>query len=141
MVNNLRLLINKYQVFLKYFISAGIAFALDLTLFNIFNRLLSSLINDKSIIIATIMARVISSFINYLTNRNKVFGKEKNKLTDKKTLIYYYLLVVIQLCVSALSVFVIHKFIKIEPTIIKVPVDVVIFIVNFFVQKNIIFKE
>lgn len=140
MINKIKSLINRYKVFLKYFISAGIAFALDLILFSIFNRLFLFL-DDKSIIIATIIARVISSFINYLMNRNKVFGTNKAKLTDNKTLTYYYLLVVIQLSISALSVFIIHKFIKIDPTIIKIPVDIVIFIVNYFVQKNIIFKE
>ena len=42
--------------------------------------------------------------------------------------------------VSAFSVWIIHDVINIEATLIKVLVDVVIFIVNYFIQKKYIFK-
>lgn len=132
--------IKDLKVFIMYLISAGISFALDLMLFTLFSRILNLTIGDYSILVATIIARFISSFINYLLNRNKVFKNKKADLYDSNTLIKYYFLVVINLCISAILVYLIHKVILINPTIIKIPVDVVLFIINFFVQKYFIFK-
>ncbi|MFA5602253.1 MAG: GtrA family protein [Bacilli bacterium] len=133
--------IKRYGTFIKYTISAGIAFTIDLSFFTLFNRLLNGVMGSSSILISTLLARIISSFINYLINRNTVFGSNNKGKIDNNTLIKYYSLVVIQLCISALSVYIIHMFIKIDATIIKVPVDIIIFIINYFIQKHIIFKE
>ena len=133
-------LFNKYKVFLKYIISAFISFALDLILFSLFSLLLKKGIGDKSIFIATIMARVISSLVNYFINRNKVFKKNENKM-DAKTLIKYYLLVIIQMFVSATVVTSIYKSVHIYETLIKIPVEIVLFMVNYFVQKKFIFND
>lgn len=134
-------LLEKYKTFIKYIISAGISFGLDLGLFVLFSKLLGLVIGDTAIIVGTILARIISSLINYLLNKNKVFNYDNNKGVDKKTLIKYYILVVIQMLVSAFSVWIIHNVINIEATLIKMLVDVVIFIVNYFVQKKYIFKK
>ena len=72
-MNNIIKLIKQYQTFIKYMISAGISFILDLGLFTLFNILLKTNLSSKSILVATILARAISSFINYLLNRNRVF--------------------------------------------------------------------
>ena len=68
-------LINRYTTFIKYIFSAGISFALDISLFTLFAYLLKFLIGSYAIIVATIFARIISSFINYHLNRNRVFKK------------------------------------------------------------------
>ena len=134
-------LIKKYKTFIKYVISAGISFVLDLALFTIFSKLLGLVIGDIAIIVGTILARIISSLINYFLNKNKVFEHGNNKVMDKETLIKYYILVVIQMGVSAFSVWIIHKVINIDATIIKVFVDAIIFVVNYFIQKLFIFKK
>ena len=81
------------------------------------------------------MARVISSLVNYFINRNKVFKNNENKM-DVKTLIRYYLLVIIQMLVSATVVTSIYKSVHIYETLIKIPVEIVLFMVNYFVQKK-----
>lgn len=123
---------------LKYFFSAGFSFGLDLFLFTVFAFLLTNILDEESIIIATIIARSISSLVNYYLNRNTVFNMSDSKF-DKKTLIKYYILVLIQMFVSAQSVYFIHKIITINPTFIKIPVDVFLFVINYFIQKNYIF--
>ena len=60
-------LINKYQTFIKYIISAGISYAIDLFAFTIFCFVFKT--QEAYILIATILARVISSFINFLINK------------------------------------------------------------------------
>lgn len=124
---------------LKYLFSAGSSFFLDLLLFTIFKYLLSMImqVEDTIIIfIATAMARVLSSFYNYIINSRFVF---KNK--DKKTIIGYYLLVIAQMIISATVVSIIDKLLNVNTTIIKFFIDIIIFIVNYIIQKEIIFKK
>lgn len=128
--------INKYQTFLKYLFVAIISFIIDITFFNIFLFIFKT--NLNKIIYATICARIISSYINYLLNKNKVFNSKEKYL---KTLIKYYSLVVIQMLVSAFLVNNIYNIITINPTLIKIPVEFTIFIVNYLIQKIYIFKR
>lgn len=130
-------LINKYMVFIKYIISAGISFGLDILLFTIFNILFKN-ISSFSIIIATILARVISSCINFLINKNVVFNFKNNNIT---ILIKYFGLVITQMFVSSFSVFYLYKLTSFNETIIKIFVDIVLFVINFFVQKKFIFND
>lgn len=134
-------ILKKYYTFVKYIISAVLSFLLDLGLFTLLSRLFCMIIGDLAIIIGTIIARIISSLFNYLLNKNKVFKCNTSGALDKDTLIKYYMLVLIQMLVSAFSVWIIHKVINIDASIIKILVDGIIFIVNYFVQKKYIFKK
>ena len=127
--------INKEEIvrIIKYLFSAGSSFILDNILFNIFIFFVGS--GVVSIYICTTLERVISSIYNYLINSRIVF---KNK--DKKTIIGYFVLVVIQMIVSASLVSLIDKFISVNTGIIKVVVDIIIFVVNDINQKEVIFK-
>ena len=127
--------INKEEIvrIIKYLFSAGSSFILDNILFNIFIFFVGP--GVVSIYICTTLARVISSVYNYLINSRIVF---KNK--DKKTIIGYFVLVVIQMIVSATLVSLIDKFISVNTGIIKVVVDIIIFVVNYIIQKEVIFK-
>ena len=131
-------IIKNNLTFIKYFISAGLSFAIDLLFFTIFEIFFKNI--KYHIYISTALARIISSFFNYLLNRNIVFDKKDGNI-DKKSLTGYYLLVVIQLFVSATLVSILCSIIDINSTLVKIPVDVAIFIVNYFIQKKIIFKK
>ena len=123
-------LIKKYETFIKYVFVAGISFLIDIGLFTIFNYLFNT------IILSTVLARIISSFINFLLNKEKVF-----KGGDKLSIIKYYLLVVVQMFVSAFSVKFLCILIPVHPTIIKVPVECILFICNYTIQKLFIFRK
>jgi len=115
---------------IKYIFSSGTSFLLDLLLFSIFNFFIDN------IILATVMARVLSSLYNYFMNSRIVF-----KNYTKSSIYKYYLLVVIQMFISAFLVSGISLVFKnINDTIIKFFVDIIIFIVNYFIQKEVIFK-
>ena len=118
---------------IKYLFSAGSSFILDNVLFNIFIFFIGP--GVISIYICTTLARIISSIYNYFINSRVVF---KNK--DKKTIIGYFILVVVQMIVSATLVSLIDKYISIATGIIKFVVDIVIFVVNYIIQKEVIFK-
>lgn len=130
----MKLKINK--TFILYIFSAGSSFVLDLLLFTIFNVCLGNIIGTFSIILATIFARILSSLYNFAINSKVVFKKN-----SKKMFLQYYLLVVIQMCVSGFLVFIINTFIiNVFATVIKFFVDVTLFIINYFIQKEVIFK-
>lgn len=133
MINKIKELIKKYSMFIKYIIVAGISFGIDISLFTIFNTVIGI-----KIIAATVGARIISSFINYLLNKDKVFKSEEN---TKSTIIKYYILVVIQMFTSAFLVNTLCNFIHINPTFIKIPVEFILFICNYLIQKLFIFNK
>lgn len=124
--------IQKYNVLIKYLLVAILSFILDIFLFNIFNHLW------LNIILATILARIISSTFNFLLNRNKVF---KSSSKASIALIKYFSLVIIQMLVSAFSVDILAKFILINPTFIKIPVEFILFVCNYLIQKFLIFAK
>lgn len=123
----------KNKIFFKYILFALISFLIDILFFTIFN-----IIFNNKIILATILARIISSFINYLLNKNIVFKSKEKTVT---TIIKYYCLVIVQMLISALLVKYIYNVVTINASIIKVPVDLIIFICNYLIQKIFIFKE
>ena len=124
----------------KYLFSAGSSFVIDLVLFTIFKAIFeqTGIISDQTpaIITATIIARVLSSLYNYFMNSRVVF-KEKGA----KRFIGYVVLVVVQMGVSAGLVSLFSKLIPINSTIIKAVIDIIIFVVNYLVQKFFIFSQ
>ena len=129
----LKKIINKSYVFVKYFFSAGISFIIDQLLFNILMFIFKI---NAFIIGCKLFARAISSLINYFLNAKVVF---KNR--SKNAIIKYYVLVIIQAFVSSISIYVLkNMFSSIHVSIISIVVDCVIFVVNYFVQKELIFK-
>lgn len=129
-------LIKRNKTFFVYVLSAGSSFFIDLLLFTIFNALFSKFLGYGSIIVATILARVLSSLYNFLINSKYVFKKYSRKM-----LIEYYVLVVIQMLLSSTLVYLINRFLfDTFATVIKFFVDIILFIINYFIQKLIIFK-
>lgn len=125
-------LLNKDSIFrvFKYLFSSGSSFVIDLAIFTLLNYLL------KNIFLATIIARIISSLYNYLLNSRIVF-----KNYSRSSIFKYYILVVVQMFVSATSVSLLESvFSGINATIIKFFVDIIIFIINYFIQKEVVFK-
>lgn len=119
-----------YKLFIKYIISSLSSFVLDIILFTIFIKL------TNKIITSSIISRIISSIYNYLINKNLIFKKNNDK-----TLLKYYTLVIIQLTISATITKLLNNCITLNIVIIKIIVDIFIFIINFIIQREIIFKK
>lgn len=122
-----------YKMFIKYIFASASAFIIDILLFALFAKILKL---PHHILVATVLARIISSIYNYSVNANMVF---KNK--NKTSFIKYAILVIIQMMVSGLAVDFLasHVFTSVSPVPIKIVVDIIIFIVNFIVQREFIF--
>lgn len=121
----------------KYILSSGTSFLIDLFLFTIFNYLLKNIFNGEAIILATVIARIMSSLYNYFMNSRFVF-----KSYSKSSIIKYYILVIVQMGFSAISVYLINRVLSnMNTTLLKFFVDIIIFVINYFVQRNLIFHN
>lgn len=127
-----------YKLFAKYIISSLSSFIVDILLFTLFVSLLPK-INLKGIteiVIATILARIISATYNFIINSKVVF---KNQ--SKNSIIKYFILCILQMFISAFAVSTLFELLHINSTLIKVIVDTVIFIINFVIQREWVFKK
>lgn len=122
--------------FTKYILVSITSFVVDIVLFQVFNLLLDKVIDYEAIIIATIFARILSSLYNYHFSSHLVFKKYSSIIFKR-----YLLLVIINMFTSSIIVYLINKhFIDTYAVIIKLVVDTIIFIINYLIQKKVIFK-
>lgn len=124
-----------YSLFFKFIFSSMISFVLDIVLFSIFMVLFRNF-SANTILISTILARVGSSIFNFKANQKMVF---QNKSRDKKVPIKYFSLVVVQMLASALLVTFLASNMNLNVTLIKVFVDLVLFLLSFQIQQRWIF--
>ncbi len=120
-----------YGLFSKYIINSLISYILDIVLFGIFLNIIRI---DSKILAATIIARIISSIYTYCTNKNIKF-----KNISKRELIDYSFLVVAQMFISGCFVTYLFNLLSINVYVLKILVDLVIWLVNIFIQKEFIF--
>ena len=127
-----------FSEFFKFTISGLSSALLDILLFTIFYNLFGkNLGSTLSIFIPTACARILSSLYNYNINKNIVF-----KNTGKNTLIKYYILCVCQGIASWLLVDKLFQVIKLShPSIIKVIVDFILFLISYQIQQRWVFKN
>jgi putative flippase GtrA len=123
-----------YLVFARFSLSSLLSFGLDITIFAV---LLSYL---DSILISTIVARVLSGIFNFTLNRTIVFRSNRSNslLIDagRYILLWATLAIFSGLIVSTaqgLDAYLIIPF--------KIMIDLLLFIIAFYVQKNIVFKS
>lgn len=125
-----------YKLFIKYIIVALSSFFIDILLFSLFLIAYDKIGVIYPIVVATLTARILSSIYNYFINAKLVF-KKMNKLS----IIKYFLLVFIQMWVSAFAVAGICKVIPVNPVALKIVVDTFIFVINFIIQREFIFNK
>lgn len=125
-----------YKLFIKYIIVALSSFFIDILLFSLLLIAYDKIGVIYPIVVATLTARILSSIYNYFINAKLVF-KKMNKLS----IIKYFLLVFIQMWVSAFAVAGICKVIPVNPVALKIVVDTFIFVINFIMQREFIFNK
>jgi putative flippase GtrA len=88
------------------------------------------------VMVATILARICSATYNFIINYKVVFKSQQNV---KKALARYLVLAVVQMSLSALLMKLIYPMVGGLEVWVKIPVDVFLFLVNYIVQKKIIY--
>lgn len=119
------------------FATASIGCALvDLILFTVITYLLPSSL-AINVILATVLARIISGGINFLINRKVIF---KNNGDLKGQVWRFVILFLGIMCTSSVIVSLL-SFVPIPVTITKAIVDVLLWAVNYTLQRKWVFKE
>ncbi|MBQ9928635.1 MAG: glycosyltransferase [Lachnospiraceae bacterium] len=128
-----------YMMFGKFLFSSLSSSVVDLVLFSAF----CFLFRGKQwgaltyIVLATVLARILSAAYNYLINYKVVF---KSKNSVKSTLIKYCLLAVCQMVCSAVLVDMLYPIFGGWEVLVKVPVDVALFFLSFFIQRELVYR-
>ncbi|WP_431029908.1 glycosyltransferase [Lysinibacillus sp. LZ02] len=126
-----------YKVFLVYAIVSGASFFIDILLFFLFAKIFKIVAPMSFIVIATVLARLLSSLFNYYVNRYAVF-----KSGSKKSFYRYYVLAVFIMLASASLVQLLYsEWLHNGEVLLKVLVDTTLFIVAFIVQRKWVFKK
>lgn len=129
-----------YGVILKFLMGSLLSSVIDIMAFAILSTMLGGLENVSRIFIATVVARAISSLINYTFNRKAVFESDTSV---KKSMIRYYILCVCQMMVSYGLVWGTTELLILGnalTVISKVIIDTCLFVISFKIQRAWVFK-
>ena len=128
--------------FVKYSISSVVCFLLDYGLFTLLNAfLLRGMADGTRELAATYGARAVSAAVNFLLNRNVVFADTSD---PARAAVRYALLAVVQAAVSAALVYLIRDLSgasRLMETVIKIPVDVGLFLASYQIQRRWVFRK
>lgn len=126
-----------FASFLKYVVASLSSFLIDYGLFIVILGALSKSSDEKRILIATIVARIVSSLYNFVINRNAVF-RSKNNINI--SMAKYYVLCICQMMCSAYMVLIGVKFCGGHESVIKLIIDSGLFIISYQIQRKWIFR-
>lgn len=128
-----------YAIFLKFILSSLSSSIVDLLLFTLFIMILDghSFGTVSNIMVATVTARVLSAVYNFTVNYKLVFVGKHNA---GKAVIKYAALAVFIMFASGFLVEQLYALLLWPEVLIKVPVDVLLFLVSFYVQREFVYK-
>ncbi len=126
-------------IFLTFVFSSLSSSLIDLALFFVLCRLFQDSLPRTYVICATVLARIVSSTYNYLINRKIVF---KDQASHSKTGFKFLILTVTHTLASAFAVTgLVSLFPKIEETILKAMVDLILFFASYPIQQKYVFGD
>lgn len=120
-----------YKVIFRYLFSSIASFVVDYVLY----WLLLSL--SLAPVLAYALARLVSSQVNYRLNRYTVFGGRGGKYAMVK----YYALAIVQGVTGALLVQFLPTVLPVSAAVIKIPVDIILFVISFVIQRDFVFNK
>ncbi len=134
-----------YTSFVKFMLSSLSSSIVDLLLFTWILMLLEDSVVStfylgsgvSDIMLATVAARVLSAIYNFTINYKVVFRSKHNA---GRAIVKYALLAVFIMLASGFLVETIYGLLPIPEVLIKIPVDVVLFLVSFGVQREFVYK-
>ncbi len=128
-----------YAQFGKFIFASVSSFLVDIILFNLFVKafIIPFSEGERYILIATVLARIISAVWNFLINRKAVF---KAKTGLAKNAFKYAVLAICQLLLSAGLVTLLFRLTGFNETAIKIVVDCVLFFLSYQIQREVVFR-
>lgn len=121
-----------YMVIFRYLFSSVTSFAVDYLLY-----WLCLGVFKFAPLLSYALARLVSSQVNYHLNKHTVFSGRGGK----HSMVKYYALAVAQGALGAALVQVLPGILPISAAIIKIPVDLVLFALSYFIQRDYVFDK
>lgn len=120
-----------FKHFFSYLFSSGLSAVVDYLLYWLFLGF------GLHRFISYVLARIVSSQVNYRMNKNVVFGGRGGK----NSMLKYYLLCIVQGALGAGLVWFLPTVLPISAAIIKIPVDIVLFLISYAIQRDHVFND
>ena len=129
-----------YAVFFKFLMSSLSSSVVDMVLFSIFCAITRNRAKlFDYIMISTIAARIISAVYNFLINYKVVFHGKGSKAAAA---VKYAVLAVVIMLLSGTLVSLGHRlFPSLIEVAVKIPVDCLLFVLSFYIQREIVYKK
>lgn len=127
-----------YKEIIKYCGSSLIAFGIDFAVFSLMVLLTRGVLFIDYIILSNIIARIISSSVNFYINKKYVF---KNKDSLIKTAVKYFALAGAILFMNTFLIKLFFSYVIGNEFISKLIVEVTLFIISWLVQRFFVFKK
>ena len=136
-----------FKVMAKFLLSSGAAFLIDTGIFYILMKLFAERWGTFAPTISLVIARVISSFVNFNANKSFVF---QSKGHYRRAMLRYYILCVIQLAVNAALTNGLvalagraagHAISAGLATLIQIAVMTLLFFISYPIQREWVFSE
>ena len=132
-----------YGLILKYAANSLASAGVDLLVFYLLGQFVFTGGDRLAVLYSTMGARVVSSVVNFLINRRFVFT---SRVGMAKTFLRYVCLAVPVMLTSWLTVYALSKLAgagvdHMGRTLVKIPVDTVLFLISFRTQRNWVFAE
>lgn len=125
------------KILIKFASASIISCVVDILLFALFVKIFAFLPAKQQLFIATAIARVISSVVNYFLNFKAVF---KSRSDVKATIWRYYLLCAVQTVLAYFGVYWLVRLTHFNEVLMKLVTDFVLFLISFQVQRDFIFQ-
>ena len=94
-------------------------------------------IDSQSVIVSVVIARIISSCVNYTFNRHLVFRAKEAKMSFLK----YALLTIIMLSLQSLFTFLAVDKLGLNKWIVYIPVQIILYPLSYILQRAIVFRK
>ena len=131
-----------YGLILKYVASSLASSLLDILLFFLFSQFVFTGGGRTDVFLCTALARVLSATANFALNRRVVFD---SRAGVGRTLVRYVCLAVPVMLSSWLCVYFVSSVLRIGSgalrTLVKIPVDVFLFLLSFRIQRRWVFAD
>jgi len=135
--------------FLRFIAASLIGFCVDYGLYLLFNHIFKEYVPSLDsyltflpvriiarIALAALLARIVSSVVNFFLNKNFVFS---NKTGFRGTFLRYVCTVILIVAISAWLTSSLHVWFGWNDNLIKVPVDILLFFLSYYLQRRWVF--
>ena len=127
-----------YKEIFKFCSSSFVSFLIDYAIFSLLVAIWGNV--DPYVVIATVIARVVSASVNFTINRKIVFN-EREKGPLLQSILKYAALALIILAANSGLIHLLTQVLGWNPYLSKILVEIVLFVTNWLIQRNLVYYK